>query len=310
MLVPVSGLFKPFSGLVLAAGLAAAALAPAPAFAVDAAPAALPRQLNLAGRQRLISQRLTAAVCFLSLGVDTDEQHLILLESTEIYANTLKLLRDGHPVFGLPPASDPSLILALDQARVVWNAVEPLARQALDGNTDPAILENLSYLEPSLLSASQAVVTALTDQLGDDVSEDADLARALDMAGRQRMLSQAVVKEACLISRANVSEFAVPPHVRALNNRLDLFELETTFLRVGDEDLQIAPPPNLAAEEAIDRVLTAWQDMRALLDPAIEGESMGIDELDDLAVAYDELLPQLEDVVAEYVSARARPPQP
>ena len=90
----------------------------------------------------------------------------------------------------------------------------------------------------------------------------------------------------------------------------DLFELETTFLRVGDEELQIAPPPNLAAEEAIDRVLTAWQDMRALLDPAIEGESMGIDELDDLAVAYGELLPQLEDVVAEYVAARARPPQP
>jgi len=280
----------------LALGLLLSALAlPAPAAERDPAEI-LALQIDMAGRQRMLSQRLVASACFLSLGIQHDTQALALTEVSEIYEATLDRLEKGNTLLGLPAVTDPQALWALRDARAAWGHVAPLAAAVRSGDTSPQTLRTLAQREPAVLSASQAVVRALTSGLNIP-ADQAARARATDMAGRQRMLSQAIIKEACLLSRAQAAGLDSARHHAAIEAHTDLFELSMSMLRVGDDDAGVAPPPDIQTEEALDRSLLIWTDMRELLDPALEGQALSLDTLDDLAVAYETLLQELEDIV-------------
>ncbi|MDD8022574.1 MAG: type IV pili methyl-accepting chemotaxis transducer N-terminal domain-containing protein [Paracoccaceae bacterium] len=253
-------------------------------------------KIDMAGRQRMLSQRLVASACFLSLGIQPETQELALTESIEIYRTTLDRLELGNMPLGLPAATDPQTLWALRSARTVWAQVAPLAEAVLAGDSSPETLQALARHEPALLSASQAVVNTLTTGL-DIPPEQAARNRTIDMAGRQRMPSQAIIKEACLLSRADAIGLDTSAHHTAITARTDLFELSMSMLRVGDDEAGIAPPPDANTEDAMDTVLLNWTDMRTLVDPALEGRAMDLNALEDLAVSYEALLQQLEDIV-------------
>ncbi len=280
----------------LALGLLLSALAlPAPAAERDPAEI-LALQIDMAGRQRMLSQRLVASACFLSLGIQHDTQALALTEVSEIFPTTLNRLIRGDTLLNLPATTDPQVRWALQGARMVWGQVEPRVKAVLTGDASPEALRDLAEHEPALLTASQGVVAALTANLAISPNQATRL-RAVDMAGRQRMLSQAIIMEACLLSRAEALGLDTTTHHAAITARTDLFELSMSMLRVGDDDAGVAPPPDIQTEEALDRSLLIWTDMRELLDPALEGQALSLDTLDDLAVAYETLLQELEDIV-------------
>lgn len=297
----------PFSiriGTLALAAFAAAALAtPRPASATDTrSPAeALRIELDMAGRQRLLSQRVVSAACLLTLGLDPASQELALVEAHDIFAATLDQLERGDPAMQLAPVSDPVVRSAITQARLAWTPAAAGIEAILAGDGGPDRLTGLAAAEPALLTASQNLVMALAATGAQDSTHAAE-ARALDLAARQRMLSQATLKEACLITAAGVTRIDPAPHVTALNARVAMFEDTAGTLRGGDEDLGVAPPPGPDAETALDTVQETWQDIRGLLNPALEGQPMDLDALEDLARDYEVLLPQLEDVVWFYVN--------
>lgn len=286
--------------------LALAAIALATPLPLAAAGARSPEEtlrieLDMAGRQRLLSQRVISAACLLSLGLDPSTQELALVEAHDIFAATLDQLEQGSPAMQLPPVSDPVVRSAITQARLAWAPVSTVIDEILAGDAGAERIGALAAAEPALLTASLNLVAALGATGAQDPTRAAE-ARALDMAARQRSLSQAVMKEACLITAAGIARINPAPHVTALNTRVTMFEDSAGTLRGGDPDLGIAPPPGPDAETALDTVQETWQDMRGMLNPALEGQPMDLDMLEDLARDYELLLPQLEDVVWFYVN--------
>lgn len=263
--------------------------------------AVLNQQIDMAGRQRLLSQRIAASACLLSLGVDAEASETALSEAQLIYGATLDHLQNGDANSGLPAATDPQVVAALEAARQVWAPLDASVTHILAGDAGIEDMRAIAAGEGPLLAASQAVVAALTATAGHGAGGPA-LAHAIDLAGRQRMLSQAAIKDSCLLSQAALTGLDPAQITADLTARIDLFEETAGELRAGNEDTGIAPPPNVEAENALDTVQVTWQDMRELLNPALDGTPLGADRLGDLANSYAVLLPQLEDVVWYYVN--------
>ncbi len=291
------------SALCLALGLALVwGLLPSPA---RSAPVATPpvrgleMQIDMAGRQRMLSQRMTAAACLFNLGVNPDQQKLALRESIELFDAGLSRLENGYPLIGMPAVADPLGRARLTAERSIWSEMVPLVTAIRDYGRSPETMHRITGLEPLLLRASQSLVQSLRrDTL--DVPEKKALLKAIDVAGRQRMLAYAMLKQACLITTEARSGNDTESYRQALEEALDLFEMSAGQLVAGDEEALIAPPPNDEAFTALDAVQFRWQDMRPMLEPALEGEALGPALLGDLAYDYDALLRDLEDVVWYY----------
>jgi len=263
--------------------------------------AILNQEIDIAGRQRLLSQRIAASACLLSLGVDAEASETALSEAQLIYGATLDHLQHGDASSGLPAATDPLVIASIETARRIWSPLDAAVSRILAGDAGIEDMREIASGEGQLLSASQAVVASLT-ATADRGAGDPALAHAIDLAGRQRMLSQATIKDSCLLSLARVTGLDPAQVTSDLTARIDLFEETAGELRAGNEEAGIAPPPNVEAENALDTVQLTWQDMRELLNPALDGTPLSPDRLGDLALSYAELLPQLEDVVWYYVN--------
>lgn len=263
--------------------------------------ASLALQIDLAGSQRMLSQRMTASACLVNLGVNPEQQRLALSESVDLLSASIDRLDTGYPLTGMQPIDDPIARAGLEAERAIWSKMLPLVAAIRDYGRSPQTLQGIVAQEPVLLRTAQNLVQALRRGAWGNGAAQAEI-RALDLAGRQRMLAYQMLKEACLITTEARASRETEPHRRALLAALDMFEMTAGQLIAGDEAARIAPPPNDAAFDALDQVQLRWQDLRPLFEPALEGEALGPAILGDLAYDYDALMFDLEEVIWNYTA--------
>lgn len=295
-------LFRTAPPLAALLCLSLSAFLPVPAAQARDAAEVLRMKVDMAGRQRMLSQRMASAACFLDMGIDRDTHELALTEAVEIFDVSLRTLGQGDAVTDLPASSDPAVLQALAQTQQVWAPIKPLAEQILTGTADPGAVAEIASQEDNLLQAAQKVVVAFTADMHVPPHQ-ADLARAIDMAGRQRMLSQSIVKNACLITYGQTRGMDTAPYHAQMLQRMALFEKSATLLRNGDTTEGIAAPPTSDVEEALDTVLWTWQELYETLAAPIDGKPLNLDGLEEASQEYEQMLRQLEDVVWYYVHA-------
>lgn len=146
-------------------------LAPALAAELDAVAA-----VNLAGRQRMLSQRIVKAYVQLGLGVMSEAAQNQLKDSVALFDQQLGRLRDH--------ARDEQSGAAVARLEAAWRplralAMEPVARERA---------ERLLALDGEVLRSADQLATLLQERAGGAV------ARLVNLAGRQRMLCQRAAK--------------------------------------------------------------------------------------------------------------------
>ena len=162
--------------LCCAAALACAALLVSPPARAQA-DGTLARAIAAASHQRMLVERVTKAWCLLGLGNENRYPRVQLFESIEGFEALLAEL-DALLV------DRPQLKPGLAALRQRW---QPFERIASEEPARPRALELLAA-EQHVLDAGDRLVRALASQAG--VPE----ARVLDLAGRQAMLAQRLVK--------------------------------------------------------------------------------------------------------------------
>ncbi|KEP69865.1 hypothetical protein DL1_01835 [Thioclava dalianensis] len=263
-------------------------------------------RMDIAGRQRLLSQRMTAAACFITLGIDREKQLNILTNTLALYSETLDILQFGSTELGLEANQDRALELILKKNRATWQEFETRATSLRDQARAGEILQTatlfaLAKQEPDLLSMSQAVVMTLSDM---QTKSEADTGATLEvnLAGRQRMLSQAVVKDICLSAAARSQNADFQKYNKRMRTRLALFSETGVALRRGTISASSKPPPP-EVFEALVQAHYAWSDLVYLLEPGIADEALNKLDLLEIANGYEALLPRLHGVVKSYVDA-------
>ena len=132
--------------------------------------------INLAGQQRMLSQRIVKSWCQIGLNVLPAVSKAQLDDAVRLFESNLKTL-DGA-------AATPEARNALVGLRAAWT---PLRTAAL-GVIRQADAAQLDSRAEDVLMAAERLTRILQDQASEPVS------RWVNLAGRQRMLSQRLVK--------------------------------------------------------------------------------------------------------------------
>ena len=132
--------------------------------------------VNVAGRQRMLAQRMTKAYLMLGQGIDPDGARTILQESIQLFETQLAALK------ALPP--DAAQAKSLAQVDAMWARCKPL----LTAHPTRLGADVLYDLSEELQQVAHHVTLGYRD------AGNLPLDQLVNLAGRQRMLSQRMMK--------------------------------------------------------------------------------------------------------------------
>lgn len=115
--------------------------------------------INKAGRQRMLSQRISKTVCFVWVGLHVTESLREMKASRETFDVTLTSLRQGDDRAGLLPPSSVAITRQLEIVARQWDALKPMLDQVKIGaqpNEDD-LVQIVTGLDVILVEMNRAV---------------------------------------------------------------------------------------------------------------------------------------------------------
>jgi len=254
------------------------------------------RKINLAGRQRMLSQRIAMAVCLTRFGAEPERNAAVAAAAEDLFARTLAGLRSGDPHLGLEAENHASVLAALDAVDALWPGYRAAAAALREGEARANPLTALRAQAGHMLRATDTVVGRLEAVYGEGLIPP-DRTTTVNVAGRQRMLIQKAMMEACFAAATSEREASHRPEVAATTS---LFEQSLADLLIGNEAGGIVPPPNAEIDIRLVRVVRLWRWLGADLDALAEGADMDASQLAQLARAAEVVLVTMNEAVSLY----------
>ena len=227
----------------------------------------LSRKIELSRRQSMLSQYMAKAACLLSLKTygktNTSEVKFV----HHLFDETLLDLRTGSLVHNTLPESDSEILSALDAVDVLWETFGPAVLEQ-----DLAVIAAQS---PVIGQKLDTVVSLYLKKYESTGAVTQPMATALDISGRQSMLTQKASEEFCFIA-ARRDEAA---HRKSLKTTIDIIQKSMHSLATGDAALGLDPP---SAGEIIDQIARAdeeWSHMNTILSRIAEGATPTTDDI-------------------------------
>lgn len=229
--------------------------------------------VNLAGRQRMLSQKAAKEALQIALAIEVDRSKESLKATIALFEGTLAALEKGDANLGLAPATAPAL-KEIATARPNWVAFKSALQAALDGKTD---VHKIAETNIEVLRDMQALVRILEDE--SHVSTGTVWGTVINLAGRQRMFSQKMSKELFLVALDKDAE----THRAALKQTAGLFDRTLKGLIGGDAGLKLPPSTDTGVKKQIEVVAQVWADFQPIVERAVAGGTPGADDLKRVA---------------------------
>ena len=220
----------------------------------------LARQINLAGRQRMLTQRMVKEALLFALKVDPARTRQKMLQTAQLFDRTLKGLMHGDAQQELATTTDPGILKQLARVQALWKEFLPVInRLGKAAEADRASIETLARLNGPLLREMDRAVKMYERASGADTSE---LAVVINLAGRQRMLTQKMAKEYLLAAYG-----IAPVRNRAeMRRTMALFERTLKGLLDGDPEQELPGTKDPAIRAQLQKVMALWARYRPMLE--------------------------------------------
>ena len=259
------------------------------------------RRVNIAGRQRMLSQRITKAACFIESGFEVLPHTEMLNGAYELFSISHDALHFGSETVGLVEEYNRRVLAALEDVDQTWQVFSPLVQDVQNGQFD-----NLSELDEAslkLLSAMDIAVGITAREYGEDFEDlPLILTITIDLAGRQRMFTQKMAKEFCLIDAGiNVEE-----NLAALADTRNYFNGTLQALIVGFDGM-VLPAPNAQILAKLQEVQALWAGSDAILGRIIAGEPVSDSDRSVIFSEVEAVLVAMNQAVGMYETAEVNP---
>jgi phosphohistidine swiveling domain-containing protein len=138
----------------------------------------------------MLTQKMSKEALLVAKGVDKDANSANLKKTVALFDKTLKGLMDGDSSLNLPKTEDKDILAQLKKVSELWASF----KTKIEKNDLQAIAkENLPLLK-NMNQAVQMYAKASGSKL------DPKMAKTINLAGKQRMLTQKMTKELLLVA--------------------------------------------------------------------------------------------------------------
>ena len=216
------------------------------------------RILNLSGRQRMLTQRMSKQMLLIALEVERPIYLERLKRTAALFDRTLHGLRDGDVEAGLPRTTAKPILEQIKRIEARWKTFRALVDGVREsGRVTSAELSRIATENLPLLRECNLCVELYereAQKLG--LSAHPEIATVINLAGRQRMLTQKMSKEFFLLALGHEVE---RNRTRILGTAA-LFGRTLRGLKDGDEEQGLPLVLDLGIKAQLLEVGKLWRD--------------------------------------------------
>jgi hypothetical protein len=214
--------------------------------------------LNLAGKERMLTQKISKDILHIRSEIDD------LKKNIDEFDQILNGLLKGDPEHKLIKTADPAILKQLNKVSELWQPFRENVEAVLAGDISSERVDKITQQNMPLMENMNSVVDMYEKAFFDSL--EPGMATTLNLAGKQRMLSQKMAKEAQLVLR-NVN----PEENRAnLKESMSLFDKTMKGLLEGDSELGL---PGTQEDTPIYKQLMAddkiWHAYKPILEKIV-----------------------------------------
>ena len=216
--------------------------------------------INLAGKQRMLTQKMSKEALFIAKGIDVDANKESLKKTAALFDKTLKGLINGDSSLNLPKTENKEILAQLHKVEELWKPFKANIDKVAAGNVDKATLDAIAKENLPLLKNMNAAVQMYAKASGSKL--DPQMAKTINLAGKQRMLTQKMTKELLLV--ANGIDAA--GNTENAKKTAALFEKTLNGLMKGDSDLGLEGTKDPAIMKQLEVVQKLWADYKPIVE--------------------------------------------
>lgn len=262
--------------------------------------------LNLSGKQRMLSQKMSKEIMLVALDVSASENLDNLGATSALFDKTLKGLKDGDSSLGLPPTESKRIRRQLDKVSAIWTTFYPVVQQVISAKSvTPEQIQIIAEQSPLLLKdMNKAVGLYEKDAKKSGLEAAPGLAAQLNLSGKQRMLSQKMSKEYLLIALGHEVD------INKLNllETYSLFDRTLTGLSKGDETLGLPVTTQGPILKQLAAVEALWIDFKPFMEQGADHKTqqMTAEQIQRVAQSNLPLLAEMNAAVTLYETEAAK----
>jgi len=216
--------------------------------------------INLAGKQRMLTQRMSKVVLLISLDIDSKEYSEKLATFSKLYDQTLKGLKKGDKSLELTASENKDILKQIDTVEKLWKPFyENVQKVVADGAKAKDAITFIINNNEKMLSSSNDLVTAFEKSNADLDYLSKFRLHVVNLAGRQRMLVQKMTKEKLLVHEVKDASYK-----DKLKKSIDLFDSSLTTLINGNKEHNISKPTDGDLKAQYEKVAKLWTKLKPL----------------------------------------------
>jgi len=235
---------------------------------------------------------MAKAACFVMAGVEPERHADMAWISEYEFRDALQKL----PASATGPRKPASIADQLAKVDAVYQTYGAAIQQIIHGDRHSVIVSQAIDLNMGVLSASHVAVQLMQDDAASN-GVDPDLAKTINIAGRQRMLSQLMAKSFCFV----VLDIDSQAQRAALTKAIQEFDTALAGLRNGSPEQGLVAPPNREVRAQLNRVAEIWEELRPVIQRAGAGAAISQEDAAVVAALNDPLLIEMNAAVVAYL---------
>jgi hypothetical protein len=223
----------------------------------------LKKRVNLSGRQRMLTQRMTKLAILVGANIDAKENSKRLIKFSDLYNQTLLAFKGGDKKMGCIPTNNKEIKEQIDIIEKEWKPFYAKAKLIASGkDSEGKALAYMVSKNENLLKISNELVKRYEKSNRSSNYLDKARLHIVNVAGRQRMLTQKMTKEKLLIAKGDGA------YTSKLQKTIKLFNDSLNALIKGNANQNIVKPANKKIKKQLALVEGIWKILKPLYEKA------------------------------------------